>query len=186
MQAYYFHGGINIETLKREQQERAEKAAAEAAERETARAEQRTVLISEIVEQAVQNSAQDTDGGECVFTKEQVSQMMQECLERSRALDKPTEEDQRAAKLAYDEMMLAFRADLVDHGLPAKEIIDTFTGFDFTTPEGLRFAVDDVIELYEIIAEYASQYEATIAAKSSIPERNPDVIRKIFEVGGHA
>lgn len=180
-----FRGMRNIELENMKKQKRDEEAAAAQAEQETARAEQRTALISEIVEQAAQNPAQDADSSELLFTKEQVSQMLQDCLDRDRAMDKPTEDEQRAAKLAHDEMMLSFRADLTDHGLPAEEIIDTFTGFDFTTPEGLRNAVDDMMDLYEIIADYSAQYAATIAAKKNIPDRKPDIIQEIFRNGGH-
>lgn len=178
-----FRGMRNIEVEKFRKQERAEKAAAEQVEREAVRAEQSTALISEIIDEAAQTPTQD--GGELLFTREQATQMLQTFLGRLRTLDAPNELEQQAAKLARDEMMLKFRADLVDHGLPADEIIETFTGFDFTTSEGLRDAMDDIMDLYEIIADYSAQYEATLAAKSSIPDRNPDIIRKIFEVGGH-
>lgn len=178
-----FRGMRNVEVEKLRKQDRAEKAAAEQEKRESARAERSTALISEVIDEAAQTPAQD--GGELLFTREQAAQMLQTFLERERALDTPTELEQQAAKLARDEMMLKFRADLVDHGLPADEIIETFDNFDFTTPEGLRDAVDDIMELYETISIYSEQYEATLAAKRDIPDRKPDVIRKIFEVGGH-
>lgn len=180
-----FRGMRNIELENARKQEHAEKSAAEQAERDAARAERSTALISEIIDEAAQTPAQD--GGELLFTKEQATQMLQTFLGRLRALDTPTELEQQAAKLAQDEMLLKFRADLVDHGLPADEIIETFTGFDFTTPEGLRDAMDDIMDLYEIIADYSAQYKATMSAQERTPNnRKPDIISEIFRTGGHA
>lgn len=175
-------GMRNIELERERKKERAEQAAAAQAAREAAIAEKTATLITEVINEA----AQDLDGGDVLFTREQAEQMLQVFLERERALYTPTSEEQRAAELDHAEMMTKFRAELTDHGLPAEEIIDTFTSFDFTTLEGLKLAVEDMMDLYETIADYSDQYEATLAAKRKMPPKKPDVIGEIFRNGGHA
>lgn len=91
-----FRGMRNIEIERLRKQERAEKAAAEQAERDAARAEQSTALISEVIDEAAQTPAQD--GVELLFTREQAAQMLQTFLERERALDKPNELEQQDRK----------------------------------------------------------------------------------------
>lgn len=179
-----FRSSLQAGARREEHKERAEKAAAAQAEKETARSERATALISEVIDETAQTPAQD--GGELLFTREQAEQMLKTFLERERALYSLTEEEQRAAKLDHDEMMLRFRTDLADHGLPADEIIEVFSGFDFTTLEGLRDAMDEIMELYETISVYSDQYEATLAAKQKTPPKNPDIISEIFRTGGHA
>lgn len=176
-------GMRNIELERVRKQERAEQAAAAQAEREAAIAEKTAALITEVINEVINEAAQDS--GDALFTREQAEQMLRVFLERQRALYTLTSEEQRAAELDHAEMMTKFRAELTGHGLPAEEIIDTFTGFDFTTLEGLKSAVDDMMDLYETIADYSDQYEATLAAKRKMPPKKPDVIGEIFRNGGH-
>lgn len=178
-----FYGMRNVELERVRKQERAEQAAAAQAEREAAIAEKTAALITEVINEAAQNPPQDS--GDALFTREGAEQMLRMFLERERAFYTPTSEEQRAAELDHADMMVKFRAELTDHGLPAEEIIDTFAGFDFTTLEGLKRAVDDMMDLYETIADYSDQYEATLAAKQKMPPKKPDVIGEIFRNGGH-
>ena len=134
----------------------------------------------EIAEQEAANSTPEKQGesGGRLFTQEEVNKIVRERLARERAKAEPNADE---AKAARDKMFLDFRADLTKHDLPADEIISTFEGFDFNSPEGLRHAVDDIITLQETIHDYAEELEVQKATRAKMPvPKKADILRRIF------
>lgn len=130
-------------------------------------------IATEIIDKVAADNGITND----LFTREQVTNIIKARLDRERGL---TAEQQ----MEHRQMMTEFREDLTEHGLPAHEILDFFQNLDLDTPEGLRFAVDDIITLGEVISEYAVRLEAEKAARASMPKpKNADVLRDIFGLG---
>lgn len=149
---------------------------------EAARAEEQaaadTAKIAEIIDQEAR-SIPAVEGEEVRFTREQVERIAGACLAYARKQPDPAEA--AAQKLAYDEMLLTFKQELLEHGMPADELLRFFRELDLTTLEGLRYAVDAVLQLQTVILEYAERYEAAKAARANMPQRKKtDVFRQIF------